>query len=79
MIRVDLPEVMTASETAEAFGVDVKTVARWEQGGKIRCFRTPGGHRRFFASEVRRVMLASEGRYGLEPDAGDGPESEPMF
>jgi excisionase family DNA binding protein len=60
MIEMDLPEVMTPSECARAFGVDVKTVGRWTKLGLLKSFRTPGGHRRFFASDVRALQEASE-------------------
>jgi excisionase family DNA binding protein len=32
--------------------VDVTTVRRWADAGKLKCFRTPGGHRRFTQSQV---------------------------
>lgn len=33
-----------------------KTIARWTQAGKLDPIPTPGGHRRFRASEVRRCL-----------------------
>jgi excisionase family DNA binding protein len=38
------------------FRVDPKTVTRWARAGKISAVRTLGGHRRFRASEIRRVL-----------------------
>jgi len=32
--------------------VDVTTIRRWADAGKLRCFRTPGGHRRFTQSQI---------------------------
>ena len=38
-------------------GVSTTTIRRWHKAGKIKCFRTVGGHRRFALSEIRRVLL----------------------
>lgn len=48
--------LMTPSEVAKAFGVDVKTVTRWARAGKISSLRTLGGHRRFRASEISALL-----------------------
>ncbi len=45
------------------FRVDPKTVTRWNQAGKLSAIRTLGGHRRFRAREVRRLL-------GEEPPSG---------
>jgi excisionase family DNA binding protein len=59
-----LPEgydaTLTPGEVARIFGVDAKTVARWEASGKLPGFRTPGGHRRFRDADVRALIEATE-------------------
>jgi excisionase family DNA binding protein len=53
-----LPEqepLLTASEVADYFHVDPKTVTRWAKKGLIRNIRTAGGHRRYPESEVLRI------------------------
>lgn len=42
-----MSNLLTVKEAAELLGVTTKTIRRWEQEGKIRSTRTPGGHRRF--------------------------------
>lgn len=37
------PEVLTPQQVAALLAVDVKTVTRWAQAGRLRSFRTPGG------------------------------------
>jgi len=37
------------------FGVSASTVTRWAQRGLLPAVRTPGGHYRFPAAEVKRV------------------------
>ena len=49
-------ELLTPSEVAVMFRVNPKTVTRWARAGKISAVRTLGGHRRFRASEIRRLL-----------------------
>lgn len=53
--------VYTASEVGVIFRVDPKTVTRWAAAGRIAFFRTPGGHRRYRESEVRRLLTEGTG------------------
>jgi putative resolvase len=46
----------SVGKVARALGVDPKTVDRWCDAGKIRYIKTPGGHRRIPASELRRLV-----------------------
>ena len=47
---------MTSAEVAALFRVDVKTVARWTKQGKLACFRTAGGHRRFDRQVIEKLL-----------------------
>jgi excisionase family DNA binding protein len=51
-------ELLTPGEVAEMFRVNPKTVTRWARAGRISAVRTLGGHRRFRASEIRRLLEA---------------------
>lgn len=44
--------LLTPREVAQLFRVSPKTVSRWADVGKLSEFRTLGGHRRFWASEI---------------------------
>jgi excisionase family DNA binding protein len=48
------PELLTPSEVAALFRVDVKTVTRWAKTGKLSSIRTVGGHRRYRADEATK-------------------------
>jgi excisionase family DNA binding protein len=48
--------LLTPGEVAKRFRVDPKTVSRWALAGRIGSIRTPGGHRRYRASEVRQLL-----------------------
>lgn len=52
----------TPGEVAHLFRVDPKTVTRWAASGRITSIRTPGGHRRFRAAEVDRLLRGEEPR-----------------
>jgi excisionase family DNA binding protein len=59
--RPDEPEeLLTPSEVAAMFRVNPKTVTRWHRTGKVSAIRTLGGHRRFRASEIRRLLAQGE-------------------
>jgi excisionase family DNA binding protein len=42
------------------FRVNPKTVTRWARAGRISYIKTLGGHRRFKASEIRRLLEEAE-------------------
>lgn len=58
-------DLMTPREVAERFGVEVKTITRWAQAGKLTCFRTLGGHRRYNRAEVEKII--EESTEGINP------------
>jgi excisionase family DNA binding protein len=53
-------ELLTPSEVAAMFRVNPKTVTRWARAGRISYIKTLGGHRRFKASEIRRLLEEAE-------------------
>lgn len=48
--------LLTLREVSELLGVSPKTVSRWCRQGKIAHIKTLGGHRRVYASEVRKIL-----------------------
>jgi len=46
-------------EVALLFQVSERAVTDWARKGRIRSVRTPGGHRRYPAGEVRSLLQAS--------------------
>jgi excisionase family DNA binding protein len=59
--RAGLPpgdRLLTPGEVAALFRVDPKTVTRWAAAGRITSIRTPGGHRRFWQSEIARMLIS---------------------
>jgi excisionase family DNA binding protein len=57
-------DLLTPAEVAAIGRVDPKTVTRWAHSGRITsAVRTPGGHRRYRAADVRAT-------FGLQQDDG---------
>ncbi|MGH3566217.1 MAG: BldC family transcriptional regulator [Pseudonocardia sp.] len=59
--------LLTPGEVAVLFHVDPKTVTRWATAGRIGSIRTPGGHRRFWESEVRTMLADLTSEAGIAP------------
>lgn len=53
----------TTHEVAKMLQVDKSTVKRWTDEHKLKCFRTPGGHRKFRAEDLYNFM--AEYNYGV--------------
>jgi excisionase family DNA binding protein len=47
---------LSLGEAASRLGVDEATLRHWADTGKIRTFRTPGGHRRFREDDLRALI-----------------------
>jgi len=61
---------LTLGEAAQLLGVDATTLRGWADTGKIRVFRTPGGHRRFDPSDLESLIQPPpppRGRLGAVP------------
>lgn len=54
--------VFTSSEAARYIGVSLATIRRWTDAGHIRCYRTPGGQRRFSRSQLDEFMASMDVR-----------------
>jgi diguanylate cyclase (GGDEF)-like protein/excisionase family DNA binding protein len=82
-VRGDAP-ALTLSQACDALGVSMSTLRRWADAGRIRVVRTAGGHRRFPASEIRRLNRARNGsRAGtvrpIAPPSGAAPTAADML
>lgn len=56
LLRAKPTDVLKPGEVAAFLRVDPKTVTRWAGSDRLRSFRTPGGHRRFYAADVIKIM-----------------------
>lgn len=61
------------NEASRRLGVSATTLRRWADGGVVRTFVTPGGHRRFDVDSVRALLPGHTGRPTME-QLGETPE-----
>ena len=50
---------VSAGEAARRLGVAPTTIQRWVDSGVLHAERTPGGHRRIYVTELRRLIAAN--------------------
>jgi excisionase family DNA binding protein len=64
--KADGRDWLRLSEAATMLGVSPNTLRRWSDTGKLVCYRSPGGHRRYRRGDVEALLRAqsSEGRPG---------------
>lgn len=55
---------LTSGQVAKLFNVTVETVAAWADKGKLECFYTPGGQRRFHRSVIDARLVPSQSEDG---------------
>ncbi len=55
-------KIFSISEAAEYLGVFALTLRNWDKKGKIKTFRTPGGHRRFRKSDLDALLGIDKGK-----------------
>ncbi len=60
--------LLRTREVAALFQVSERAVTDWARRGRIPSVRTPGGHRRYPADQVRILLLAAEEENGAHDD-----------
>ncbi len=64
---MDASQWVSLGQASRLLGVAPSTLRHWADRGLVRCFRTPGGHRRFTYEEIRG--LRSRIAAGASPQA----------
>jgi len=57
-----MEKLYTMKEASQMLGVNLRTLQRWDEEGKIHCVRTIGGKRRVPESEIKRILGLHEER-----------------
>ena len=47
---------LNSKEVASIMGVNVSTIKRWTDSGKLDCYQTVGGHRKFLLSHLKKFL-----------------------
>lgn len=61
------PSTCTTRQAAITLGISIGTVQAWVEAGRLKAWKTPGGHRRIFIESVDTV-LAARGNWGRSFD-----------
>lgn len=51
--------LLRTGDVAVLFQVSERTVAEWARRGRIPSVRTPGGHRRYPAGQIRQLLMTN--------------------
>lgn len=61
----------TTREAAKALGISVRTAQLWVEEGRLRAWKTPGGHRRILRESVNALLHEHEKACGRDLDGFD--------
>jgi excisionase family DNA binding protein len=68
---------MRLSEASDYLGVHFSTLRRWTDDGKIPCYKTPGGRRRYRKSDLESYLRHSRKREEIRFLAAAGDQAQP--
>ena len=54
-----MEKMISISKASKILGVDIRTLQRWDNDGKLIAYRTLGGHRRYKLSEIESLISGS--------------------
>jgi excisionase family DNA binding protein len=57
---------VTLGRARDLLGVDESTLRRWADTGRLRVYRTPGGHRRFLLDNLEDLVAGEAGASGRD-------------
>ncbi len=58
--------LVSISEASRILGVSEPALRQWTDEGKIKAFITPGGHRRYSRTELRKLMTSQQRTLGVK-------------
>lgn len=64
-------EYLSIGEAAEHLGVSIDTLRRWDKKGKVKAYRSPGGHRYFQKVDLDELFDTKYERTDIETDQKD--------
>ncbi|MFC1872134.1 helix-turn-helix domain-containing protein [Chloroflexota bacterium] len=66
---------LNISEASRILGVSEAALRQWTDEGKVKAFVTPGGHRRYLHTELKKMMSASLKMLGVKDLAAELEET----
>lgn len=67
--RAPLASTCSTREAADLLGISVRTAQLWVEEGRLRAWKTPGGHRRILRESVDRLRAAQDQESGTPGSA----------
>ena len=58
--------LVSISEASQILGVSEAALRQWTNDGKIKAFVTPGGHRRYFKEELKKLLTLRQKKPGIK-------------
>lgn len=58
--------LLSINEASKILGVSEAALRQWTDGGKIKAFITPGGHRRYLEAELKKFVIAHQKMLGIK-------------
>jgi len=55
-----MDELIDITKASKLFGVSTKTLRRWDNEGKLKAYRTMGGHRRYKLTDKELEIKGGE-------------------
>lgn len=65
-------------EVARRLGISLQTVQRWVDSGRLKAWKTPGGHRRIDARSADLLFDENEQQLGPDPASGPAEGARPL-
>jgi len=59
------PDLISISEASQILGVNEATLRQWTDEGKLSAFVTPGGHRRYSKSDLKKLTRSGQRVLGI--------------
>ena len=63
---MDQEPLITIREASRTMGVSEAALRQWTDEGKVKAFITPGGHRRYSRTELKKFMSSQQKRLGIK-------------
>lgn len=64
---------LSIGKASEYLGVAIETLRRWDSKGKIKSYRSPGGHRYFLKKDLENLFARQKSRKKKEGQAKIAP------
>lgn len=65
-VRINSTRWVSLRRACDILGVDESTLRRWADTGRLRVYRTPGGHRRFSLPDLESMVAGDTRNHGAE-------------